>query len=271
MPADAWLRARLVASGNANRLRPDRASTPKRVWAAAVGKAACAMVLGAHDALGRLARTRAADHQRRSRDAPQAHAMRGVEVIESSHPMPDQRSLAAGERLLQWVDEMPADVEPLFLISGGASALVESLVPGATFCAAHGAQCEGTLERHGHRSAQRPARAALADQGRAAGCARLREARPGSTIARDGATSSRMCRGMIQPSSVPASWGPSAGSNGADDGIDRTVVASIDHAVERVRVEANASRTHRATKTPARSMGRRIAWPSASRTSCTWA
>src|SRR3569833_169090 len=47
--------------------------------------------------------------------------------------MPDERSLAAGERLLQWVDELPADTDVLFLISGGASSLVEALVPGVTF------------------------------------------------------------------------------------------------------------------------------------------
>ncbi len=49
-----------------------------------------------------------------------------------AHPLPDERSLAAGARLLGWVDELPAAVQPLFLISGGSSALVEVLEEGAT-------------------------------------------------------------------------------------------------------------------------------------------
>ena len=53
----------------------------------------------------------------------------GEDVTEAA---PDERSLAAGDRLLQWVDEIPPDTDVLCLISGGASALVESLVPGAT-------------------------------------------------------------------------------------------------------------------------------------------
>jgi hydroxypyruvate reductase len=102
------------------------------VWAAAVGKAASAMLLGAHDALGsRL--TRSILITKDDHVSAQCFGLTDVEILESSHPMPDERSLAAGERLLQWVDEIPADTDVLFLISGGASSLVESLVPGATF------------------------------------------------------------------------------------------------------------------------------------------
>jgi hydroxypyruvate reductase len=50
-----------------------------------------------------------------------------VEVIESGHPVPDERSLAAGQRLLALMTTAPADVEWLFLISGGASSLIEVL------------------------------------------------------------------------------------------------------------------------------------------------
>jgi glycerate 2-kinase len=98
---------------------------------AAVGKAACAMALGARDALG-------ASILRMLIIAKDGHleaalsALPAVEVIESSHPLPDERSLRAGQRLCEFVAQMPADVMPVFLISGGASSLVEVLVPGAT-------------------------------------------------------------------------------------------------------------------------------------------
>lgn len=64
--------------------------------------------------------------------APELIARSNVEIRESGHPVPDQRSLEAGERLLRWLRELPPLVEPLFLISGGASSLVEVLEDGVT-------------------------------------------------------------------------------------------------------------------------------------------
>jgi hydroxypyruvate reductase len=103
-------------------------AAPVRV--AAVGKAAITMTLGAFDALGEaieqaLIITRDAD----TSGELQRHAC--VELLQGSHPVPDERSLAAGARLLRWVDELPAAVQPLFLISGGSSALVEVPESGA--------------------------------------------------------------------------------------------------------------------------------------------
>jgi hydroxypyruvate reductase len=110
------------------------AGTPARtrpVWAAAIGKAASAMMLGAHDALGKSLE-RGLLITKDDHTTPQTYGLQHIEIIESAHPVPDQRSLAAGARLLEWVDAVPADVDLLFLISGGASSLVEALVPGAT-------------------------------------------------------------------------------------------------------------------------------------------
>ncbi|MGH8180973.1 MAG: glycerate kinase type-2 family protein [Steroidobacteraceae bacterium] len=94
------------------------------VWVAAVGKAASAMALGAVDALGgsleRMLVVSKAGHL-----APELLARPGVEAHESAHPVPDEHSLAAGQRLLEWVAELPPAVSPLFLVSGGASSLVE--------------------------------------------------------------------------------------------------------------------------------------------------
>jgi len=106
------------------------AAAPGHVWLAAIGKAAESMAHGAHEALGAaIERTLLI-----TRDPPGAQFAPGgaLEVLLGAHPLPDERSLAAGERLVQWVDALPPEAQPLFLISGGASSLVEVLEAGAT-------------------------------------------------------------------------------------------------------------------------------------------
>src|ERR1700730_15678951 len=107
------------------------APAPARVWLAAVGKAAESMALGAHAALGAaIERTLLI-----TRDAPTAAqfvAGGAVETLLGAHPVPDERSLAAGERLLAWVDTVPPEAQLFFLTSGGASSLVEVLETGPT-------------------------------------------------------------------------------------------------------------------------------------------
>ncbi len=51
-------------------------------------------------------------------------------VLEAGHPLPDQSSLDAGERLIRFVQSIPQDAQVLVLLSGGASALVEALPAG---------------------------------------------------------------------------------------------------------------------------------------------
>jgi glycerate 2-kinase len=101
------------------------------VWVAAIGKAAFAMAAGASEALG-AAIERTLIITRDAKPAPLPAPAAGAEVLYGAHPLPDQSSLAAGARLLTWVDELPPAAQPLFLISGGASSLVEVLVPGVT-------------------------------------------------------------------------------------------------------------------------------------------
>jgi glycerate 2-kinase len=110
-------------------LAPAALSGP--VWLAAVGKAAPAMALGARDALGDSL-VHSLVITRDGHAAPELLGRHRVEVVASSHPIPDERSLAAGARLLEWVEALPADAQPLFLISGGASSLVEVLREGTT-------------------------------------------------------------------------------------------------------------------------------------------
>lgn len=53
-----------------------------------------------------------------------------LRCLEADHPVPGAASLAAGEALLEFLAAAPADARFLVLISGGASSLVEALVPG---------------------------------------------------------------------------------------------------------------------------------------------
>lgn len=106
-------------------------TAPARVWAVAIGKAAAAMALGAREALG-PALERLLVIAPAGQGAAALGAEPRTEVLESAHPIPDERSLHAGARLLQWLQELPAEAAPLFLISGGASALVEVPAPGVT-------------------------------------------------------------------------------------------------------------------------------------------
>jgi hydroxypyruvate reductase len=94
----------------------------------ALGKAAVPMARAAEAALGDLFRagivvTKAAD------DGPPI----GSEVLVGSHPVPEQRSIEAGQAILRFAADVPEGGLVLCLVSGGASALVESLVDGVAF------------------------------------------------------------------------------------------------------------------------------------------
>lgn len=102
---------------------------PGRVWAVAIGKAAAAMLAGAWQSLN--------DGLERALLVTKPGHAAGVwpvscEVIEAGHPVPDAASLHAGQRLLELLTDAPPDVQFLFLISGGASSLVEVLPEGMT-------------------------------------------------------------------------------------------------------------------------------------------
>lgn len=51
-------------------------------------------------------------------------------LLEGGHPLPDEASLAAGAVLHRWVDALPVGQPVWVMLSGGASAQVERLVPG---------------------------------------------------------------------------------------------------------------------------------------------
>lgn len=99
------------------------------IFLIAIGKAACSMASGACTVLG---------HRIKSSLVITKHGhcfpkLPGIHVMEAGHPLPDQHSLDAGRQLLSFLNTAPANASFLFLISGGASALVEVLPESLTF------------------------------------------------------------------------------------------------------------------------------------------
>jgi len=102
---------------------------PGEFHVVAIGKAAGAMTSGAVDALGD--RMVGALVVTRPGHVPkELTAVPNLRVVESAHPEPDERSLAAGDEVARFVSELPREAAVLFLVSGGASSLVERLVAG---------------------------------------------------------------------------------------------------------------------------------------------
>jgi glycerate 2-kinase len=97
---------------------------PAPVSAFAAGKAAASMMAGARDALGDLlGRGLVVAPDGAVPAALRADA--GIRCLEAGHPRPDERSLAAGDALLEFARSIRPGGTVLLLISGGASALVE--------------------------------------------------------------------------------------------------------------------------------------------------
>jgi glycerate 2-kinase len=95
----------------------------------AIGKAAGAMTLGALEGLGgRMGQALVVTCP--GHLPPGLAGLAGLRVLESAHPRPDARSIAAGEAVTEFIAALPARAQVLVLVSGGASSLVELPVPG---------------------------------------------------------------------------------------------------------------------------------------------
>lgn len=92
----------------------------------AVGKAAGSMARAALERFGEVPALVV------TKDGHGAGLPEGARLIEAAHPVPDARSLAAGQALREAVEAMPPGSRLLLLVSGGASSLAEDPVPGAT-------------------------------------------------------------------------------------------------------------------------------------------
>jgi glycerate 2-kinase len=203
-------------------------ATAAPVWIAAVGKAASAMALGAHDALGESVK-RVLIITKDGHVAPQLYALPGVEIHESSHPVPDERSLTAGQSLLRWVAELPESIQPLFLISGGASSLVEVLEDGVTFAQLGKLNAEGLAS--GIPIAELNARRG-----------QLSRIKGGRLTALLGARPARALFISDVPGDDPAVIGSGllGPASSGQDRVERTIVASLDHAVDGVCAAAES-------------------------------
>ena len=120
-----WRAAVSAVSGEeavANAIRDDSAFKPDQIIA--VGKAAVGMCRGALNHFGNCKALVVTKYDHADSDIL---SRSNVEVIESAHPIPDQKSLDAGRVLLECVSSLGEDSRLLVLVSGGASALAESL------------------------------------------------------------------------------------------------------------------------------------------------
>lgn len=97
------------------------------VYVIAIGKAAAAMADGAQQVLGaRLQRGLLITKHGYMKQPFDAH----WHCLEAGHPLLDAESLRAGQALLDFLHGAPEECHLLFLISGGASSLVEVLPAG---------------------------------------------------------------------------------------------------------------------------------------------
>ena len=126
-------RAALSAVDGRRRVRAALASgrDERPVSILAVGKAASAMAEGALDVLGAgvqrvlvVAPADGIDHE--------LLALPQVRCVAGDHPVPGERSLAAGREAMDFAAATPAGSRVLLLVSGGASSLLEVLAPGVT-------------------------------------------------------------------------------------------------------------------------------------------
>ena len=93
----------------------------------AIGKAASAMLQGALDSYAHIQSALLITDARALPRVFKKDKRLGIHV--SSHPIPDESSLEAGDALLRFVSNTDEDARILFLISGGSSSLVEVLHP----------------------------------------------------------------------------------------------------------------------------------------------
>lgn len=154
----------------------------------------------------------------------------GVVQVESAHPVPDISSLSHGGELERLVEEALPAVLPLFLISGGASSLVEALRDGVTLGDLFALNVHGLAAGWDIRTLNNE-RAKLS-RIKSGGIARLLDGRRAIAL-------------FI--SDVPGDDPDVIGSGllgreaGRADNVERHVVASVDDAVRAV-VEAGAAR-----------------------------
>ena len=96
---------------------------------AAVGKAASSMSLGALSVMQeQIIDGLVITKHHHTED--ELRTYKNITTMESDHPVPGEASLAAGQALLNYIENAPQDAKFLVLLSGGASSLMEVLADG---------------------------------------------------------------------------------------------------------------------------------------------
>ncbi|MDH5408692.1 MAG: DUF4147 domain-containing protein [Gammaproteobacteria bacterium] len=101
----------------------------EKIAVIAIGKAAASMAQGAIDVLQSKIESALIISKSDYHDQ-QLCALENIHCHDGSHPVPDESSLSAGKALLYYLEQLPAELPILFLISGGTSSLVEVLPDG---------------------------------------------------------------------------------------------------------------------------------------------
>jgi hydroxypyruvate reductase len=99
-----------------------------RIVVLGVGKSAISMARGVEVVLGEHLSDGLVVTKRGLRD--DERSLRHTSVRESSHPVPDESSIEAGEALLHHADALAANDLAIVVISGGGSALIEAPIEG---------------------------------------------------------------------------------------------------------------------------------------------
>lgn len=94
----------------------------------ALGKAAWRMASASHEIVGKYITAGMVVTKDHHSQGP----IPSFEIMEASHPVPDQRSVTAGERAMELVKNLTGKDHVIMLISGGGSALFEKPMEGVT-------------------------------------------------------------------------------------------------------------------------------------------
>lgn len=95
---------------------------PDRVYLVAIGKAAAQMAKAAHELLG----SRIQQGVAITKYGHSSGDIGPIAVLEAGHPVLDENSIKASDRVLSMVKELKEEDTVIFLVSGGGSALFES-------------------------------------------------------------------------------------------------------------------------------------------------
>jgi len=122
------LQSALIASCGRENTRKSLANyqATDEFYLISIGKCALAMASGAHDSCSDKIISSLIITKEEPLDGSLCNTA-NVHAYTSSHPVPDERSLKAGQMLIDFIAATPESAKLVFLISGGTSSLVEVL------------------------------------------------------------------------------------------------------------------------------------------------